>query len=194
MSKRAHSRNNGNEQKKEKPKITVRPTDGELKLLHARAASFGYKSLSKYLIERGLKDGAMIQTPDRERLERLLFEVRKIGVNINQIAHQVNAGNLGYSQQYLDRAMRDARARDERDRAGVQAMSGGAFVTVSVGRSGTAAANVRYMTRARATEGEQERLWTQNIPEHADHPDHAERGMSYKERTADLREHARADA
>lgn len=70
-------------------------------------------------------------------------------------------------------------------------MSGGAFVTVKVGRAGTAAANVRYMTRERATEGEQERVWTQNVPEFADHPDHAERGMSYKERTGDLREYAR---
>lgn len=70
-------------------------------------------------------------------------------------------------------------------------MSGGVFVTVRVGRAGTAAANVRYMTRERATEGEQERVWTQNVPEYADHPDHAERGISYKERTADLREYAR---
>ena len=107
MSKRTRAADNGNEQKKDKPKITVRPTDGELKLLHARAESFGYKSLSKYLIERGLKDGVMIQSVERERVERLLFEVRKIGVNINQIAHQMNAGNLGYSQQQLDRAMRD---------------------------------------------------------------------------------------
>ncbi len=107
MSKRTSPSSNGDQSKKEKPKITVRPTDGELKLLHARAASFGYKSLSKYLIERGLRDGVMIQTPERERLERLLFEARKIGVNINQIAHQMNDGYQGYSQQHLDRAMRE---------------------------------------------------------------------------------------
>jgi hypothetical protein len=107
MSKRTSPSSNGDERKEEKPKITVRPTDGELKLLHARAESFGYKSLSKYLIERGLKDGVMIQTPERERLERLLFEVRKVGVNINQIAHAMNDGYQGYSQQHLDRAMRE---------------------------------------------------------------------------------------
>src|ERR671939_227052 len=101
MSKRVNSRNNGKEQKKGKPKITVRPSDDELELLHARAESFGYKSLSKYLIERGLQDGVMIQTPERERVERLLFEVRKIGVNINQIAHQMNAGYTSYSQAAL---------------------------------------------------------------------------------------------
>jgi hypothetical protein len=107
MSKRANSHNNGKEQKREKPKITVRPTDDELELLHARAESFGYKSLSKYLIERGLQDGVMIQSVERERVERLLFEVRKIGVNINQIAHQMNSGNRDYSQAALDRAMRE---------------------------------------------------------------------------------------
>ena len=107
MSKRVNSRNNGKEQKKEKPKITVRPSDDELELLHARAESFGYKSLSKYLIERGLQDGVMIQSVERERIERLLFEVRKIGVNINQIAHQMNSGDRDYSQATLDRAMRE---------------------------------------------------------------------------------------
>ncbi len=70
-------------------------------------------------------------------------------------------------------------------------MSGGAFVTIKVGRAGTAAANVRYLTRERATESKQERVWTRNVPEYADHPDHAEQGISYKERTGDLREYAR---
>lgn len=70
-------------------------------------------------------------------------------------------------------------------------MSGGAFVTIKVGRAGTAGDHARYITRERATEGKQERVWTQNIPEYADHPGHAERGMSYKERTGDLREYAR---
>jgi hypothetical protein len=70
-------------------------------------------------------------------------------------------------------------------------MSGGVVLTVKVGRSGTAGANVRYMTRERATEGKQERVWTHNIPEYAAHPDHAEQGISYKERTGDLREYAR---
>jgi hypothetical protein len=87
--------------------ISVRPTPDELERLHERAASFGYKSVSQYLIERGLKDGAMIQTPERERIERLLFEVRKLGVNINQIAHRMNAGYPGYSQATLDLAMRE---------------------------------------------------------------------------------------
>ena len=70
-------------------------------------------------------------------------------------------------------------------------MSGGAFVTIKVGRSGTAGDHARYITRERATEGKQERVWTRNVPDYAAHPDHDEQGVSYKERTADLREYAR---
>lgn len=87
-------------------KITVRPTEGELKILHLRAESFGYKSLSKYLIERGMREGQMIESTERERIERLLFEVRKVGVNVNQIARQMHKGYSEYSQAYIDRAMR----------------------------------------------------------------------------------------
>lgn len=107
MSDSTHADDNEQQQKVEKPKVTVRPTGDELKLLHERAASFGYKSLSKYLIERGMRDSVMIQSTERERIERLLFEVRKIGININQIAHRMNDGYQGYSQAYLDRAMRE---------------------------------------------------------------------------------------
>jgi hypothetical protein len=101
------TRKNGSKPTSKRKNISVRPKPDELEQLHERAASFGYKSVSQYLIERGLRDGAMIQTPERERIERLLFEARKIGVNINQIAHQMNAGYQGYSQAALDRAMRE---------------------------------------------------------------------------------------
>jgi uncharacterized protein (DUF1778 family) len=89
--------------------ISVRPMPEQLDALHERAASFGYKSVSQYLIERGLRrDGLMIRSVDRERVERLLFEARKIGVNINQIARGMNAGYKGYSQKHLDGALREA--------------------------------------------------------------------------------------
>lgn len=89
--------------------ISVRPTPEQLDALHERASSFGYKSVSQYLIERGLREGGlMIRSVDRERVERLLFEARKIGVNINQIARGINVGYRGYSQKHLDRALREA--------------------------------------------------------------------------------------
>lgn len=87
--------------------LSVRPTPEELKLLHERAASFGFRSLSQYLIERGLSSGLMIQSTEREKIERLLYEVRKIGVNINQIARRLNAGSRRLKQDDLDRAMRE---------------------------------------------------------------------------------------
>ena len=85
--------------------VSVRPTPDQLELLHTRAASFGFKSLSKYLIERGLREGEMIVSVDRERIERLLFEVRRIGRNVNQIARVMNSGGGTYDRAKLDRSM-----------------------------------------------------------------------------------------
>lgn len=60
-----------------------------------------------------------------------------------------------------------------------------AVVKLSVGRAGAAGENIRYITRDRATEGEQERVWTRNVPEYASE------GPGYRERTANLSEYAR---
>ena len=60
-----------------------------------------------------------------------------------------------------------------------------AVVKLSVGRAGAAGDNVRYITRERATEGEQERVWTRNVPGYANE------GDGYKERTSNLIEYAR---
>ncbi len=72
--------------------------------MHERKKRFGYKSLSKYLIERGLREGEMITVMDRRKIDRLLFEVRKLGVNINQIARRLNEGKRPHSQETIDRA------------------------------------------------------------------------------------------
>jgi hypothetical protein len=84
-------------------KITVRPTPEQHEQLKKRAAAFGYKSMSQYLIDRGISEGLQIESVDKAKLERLLFELRKIGVNLNQIALQMNKGYQNYSQKYLDR-------------------------------------------------------------------------------------------
>ena len=69
---------------------------------------------------------------------------------------------------------------------------GGAMLKFSVGRSGTAPAHLAYITRESATESEHARVWTRNIPGYAAHTDHEEQeGLSYLERTADLREYVR---
>ncbi len=105
MRRKKHSADKSNTPPLIIKKITIRPTEDQLATLHQRAASFGYKSLSKYLIERGTRPGEMIESIERERLERLLFEVRKVGVNINQIAREMHRGYSEYSQLHLDRAM-----------------------------------------------------------------------------------------
>lgn len=88
--------------------VSVRPTARELDALHARAASFGFKSLSKYLIECGLSRGVMIESAERERVERLLFEARMIGRNLNQLARWANAGGRGLSRDRVERAAEEA--------------------------------------------------------------------------------------
>jgi hypothetical protein len=90
--------------RRKRKNVPVRPTEEQLKLLHERKSRFGYKSLSKYLIERGLRDGEMIALVDARKIDRLLFEVRKIGVNVNQIARRLNDGKRSYSQETIDRA------------------------------------------------------------------------------------------
>jgi hypothetical protein len=74
--------------------------------LSARATSFGYESLSKYLIERGLKEGEMIVSTDRERIERLLFEARRAWRQHQpDRRREMHRGYSEYSQAYLDQAM-----------------------------------------------------------------------------------------
>lgn len=94
-----------NRRRSPRKNVSVRPTPDQLEVLHARAASFGFRSLSQYLIERGLREGEMIVSADRERIERLLFEVRRIGRNVNQISRAVNSNGGKYPRTELDRAM-----------------------------------------------------------------------------------------
>ena len=50
-------------------------------------------SLSRYLVASGLRGGPPATTPqERAQRQRALFHARKIGVNLNQIAHRLNAG------------------------------------------------------------------------------------------------------
>lgn len=69
---------------------------------------FGYKSLSKYLIERGMGEGEMVTVMDAQKLARLVYEVRRVGVNIHQIARRLNEGGRSFSQENIDRATAEA--------------------------------------------------------------------------------------
>lgn len=51
-----------------------------------------------------MREGEMITIVDRRKIDRLLFEVRKLGVNINQIARRLNEGKRPHTQETIDRA------------------------------------------------------------------------------------------
>jgi hypothetical protein len=83
-------------------------TDAELERLRARATASGL-SLSRYLVECALAPDRIPSPEDRARLERALFHLRKVGVNLNQVARKLNGGEAVPPPQ-LERAL-EATAR-----------------------------------------------------------------------------------
>lgn len=88
--------------KKESRKIydksaLVRCTEQELRQMHEKAKKTNL-SLSRFLVKSGLSDGKLPTAEEREEIRQLRFELRKIGVNLNQIAHQINASRRGSSE------------------------------------------------------------------------------------------------
>ena len=65
--------------------ICVRVTPAEKKELQEKANT-AHLSLSRYLV-KSATDRKMLQT---ENIAKLIYEIRKIGININQIAHVAN--------------------------------------------------------------------------------------------------------
>ena len=72
-------------QEKKTAEICVRVTPTEKKELQEKADA-AHLSLSRYLVKSG-SDHKMLQT---QNIARLIYEIRKIGININQIAHVAN--------------------------------------------------------------------------------------------------------
>lgn len=78
--------------------MRVRWTRRERDMVRGRAAEAG-RSVSRYLVESATReDGAALVdrlTPEQvAQLELLAFQVRKIGVNLNQLAHRGERGGL----------------------------------------------------------------------------------------------------
>ena len=69
--------------------ICVRVTPTEKKELQEKADA-AHLSLSRYLVKSG-SDHKMLQT---QNIAGLIYEIRKIGININQIAHVANGQGL----------------------------------------------------------------------------------------------------
>jgi hypothetical protein len=75
----------------------VRLTEPELKQLHKKAQK-AELSLSRFFVKSALSDGQVLTAEEREEIKQLRFEIRKIGVNLNQIAYQINASRTGRSE------------------------------------------------------------------------------------------------
>ncbi len=75
----------------------VRCTEQELKQLHQRAEA-SKSSLSRFLVKSALSDGKVSTAEEQEEIRQLRYEIRKIGVNLNQIAYQINASRTGTGQ------------------------------------------------------------------------------------------------
>ncbi len=77
--------------------ITLRPNEEEHRILTARADE-NDKSLSGYLIWAGSRDAPPFTVEDRLTLIAAREELRKIAVNINQLAHTTNSARRGNGQ------------------------------------------------------------------------------------------------
>src|SRR5438094_177602 len=70
--------------------FTIRVTADERDQLRQRARS-ARLSLSRYLVEAALADRPLSRSGRAQR-DRALFHLRKVGVNLNQLARRVNGG------------------------------------------------------------------------------------------------------
>lgn len=71
-------------------KILVRLTEKEKSEVHKKAKEANL-SLSRLLVKSALSDGQVLTAEEKEEIRQLRFELRKIGINLNQIAYGLNA-------------------------------------------------------------------------------------------------------
>jgi hypothetical protein len=74
-------------------KLTVRVSDGERRRLAQEAGRAGL-SVSRYLAESGLRGCPPPSAEERAQRQRAIFHAKKIGTNLNQIAHRMNADGV----------------------------------------------------------------------------------------------------
>jgi sugar phosphate isomerase/epimerase len=74
-------------------KLTVRVSDVERRRLAQEARRAGL-SVSRYLAESGLRGCPPPSVEERAQRQRAIFHAKKIGTNLNQIAHQLNADGV----------------------------------------------------------------------------------------------------
>ena len=77
--------------------LNIRVTDYEYQLIKERMEKSGSCSLREFIVEAAT-NGFLINV-DYSDLKSLTYEINKIGTNINQIAHKINAENVVYKSQ-----------------------------------------------------------------------------------------------
>ncbi len=74
-------------------KILLRVTPAEHQAMKIQAAKHEL-SLSRYAVTSALQAQPPAKKQEREQITQMLFELRKVGNNINQIAHALNSARL----------------------------------------------------------------------------------------------------
>jgi hypothetical protein len=97
------------ETEREKSRTTIRATDQEWKAIKSRAAKTG-RSISRYLVAVGTRDGQPATQEERKELSQLLFEIHKAGVNLNQIAARLHQQTGAISVAQIENAITETRA------------------------------------------------------------------------------------
>lgn len=71
-------------------KILVRLTEAEKQKIE-RGAKQSQLSVSRFLVRSGVGDERGLDPAERELREQAIYELRRVGVNLNQIAYALNA-------------------------------------------------------------------------------------------------------
>lgn len=83
-----------NENRFRSREIKFRVTDSEYMLIKERMKASDASSMNQYILKAAI-DGYIINV-DYSDFKKLIYEINKIGTNINQIAHKVNSQNQIY--------------------------------------------------------------------------------------------------
>ena len=71
-------------------KILVRLTEAEKQTIE-KSAKQSQLSVSRFLVRSGVGDKRGLDPAERELREQVIYELRRVGVNLNQIAYALNA-------------------------------------------------------------------------------------------------------
>ena len=85
--------------------VSVRMTPAEKEALDRNAEKAGL-SRTEYLIRNALDKGVCV-FGSKEQMDQLIYEVNKIGVNINQIAKVFNRGMIHTGTHQLEKLQKD---------------------------------------------------------------------------------------